>query len=177
MGLNDSFSTARGQILMMNPLPTIAQAFSLIKQEERQRQGSAILPSFLGTVKNEQPVGKSYVGHNQSDGTNSIGKKSSLKCNYCHKKGHLKESCFKLIGYPPKGRGRGKFNSGNTSIPGSRMFPHAMQVTAATVPTKDSSSSGSQSQLGQLQQQVFQMASYMSLMMNSVGPGVLQKGG
>ncbi|XP_074368235.1 uncharacterized protein LOC141708476 [Apium graveolens] len=35
MGLNDSYSTARGQILMMSPLPTISQAFSLIKQDEK----------------------------------------------------------------------------------------------------------------------------------------------
>ena len=28
MGLNDSFAAARGQILMMNPLPTISQAYA-----------------------------------------------------------------------------------------------------------------------------------------------------
>lgn len=35
MGLNESFSVARGQIFMMNPLPSLAQAFSLVKQEVR----------------------------------------------------------------------------------------------------------------------------------------------
>lgn len=39
MGLHDSFATARGQILMMNPLPSVTSAFSLIKQDEKQRQG------------------------------------------------------------------------------------------------------------------------------------------
>lgn len=48
MGLNDSFSSAKGQILMMNELPTIAQAFSLIKQEERQRQATLVLLDIKG---------------------------------------------------------------------------------------------------------------------------------
>lgn len=39
MGLDDSYSNARGQILMMSPLPHVAQAFALIRQDERQRQG------------------------------------------------------------------------------------------------------------------------------------------
>ncbi|XP_075074566.1 uncharacterized protein LOC142162148 [Nicotiana tabacum] len=28
------------------------------------------------------------------------GKKPFMRCDYCHKNGHLKENCFKLIGYP-----------------------------------------------------------------------------
>uniref|UniRef100_A0A2N9IX21 Reverse transcriptase Ty1/copia-type domain-containing protein n=1 Tax=Fagus sylvatica TaxID=28930 RepID=A0A2N9IX21_FAGSY len=37
MGLNDSFANVRAQILMMEPLPAINKAFSLVVQEERQR--------------------------------------------------------------------------------------------------------------------------------------------
>ncbi|GAV65656.1 UBN2_3 domain-containing protein, partial [Cephalotus follicularis] len=37
MGLNDSYGDIRSQILMMNPLPTIGQAYSLISQEESHR--------------------------------------------------------------------------------------------------------------------------------------------
>ncbi|KAL5832564.1 hypothetical protein ACOSQ3_016238 [Xanthoceras sorbifolium] len=37
MGLNDSYSTVRGQILLMNPLPSIRQAYSSVSQEEKQR--------------------------------------------------------------------------------------------------------------------------------------------
>lgn len=32
MGLHDSFATARGQILMMDPLPTVTHAYSLIRE-------------------------------------------------------------------------------------------------------------------------------------------------
>ncbi|XP_074378062.1 uncharacterized protein LOC141719584 [Apium graveolens] len=38
MGLHSSFTTARGQLLMMQPWPSVNQAFMLIKQEEKQRQ-------------------------------------------------------------------------------------------------------------------------------------------
>lgn len=97
MGLNDSFSTARGQILMMNPLPSIAQAFSLIKQEEKQRQGNTVPNSFLAAAKHGMQTSNTKYLSNDAAGT----KKSQLKCTYCQKEGHLKENCFKLVGYAP----------------------------------------------------------------------------
>lgn len=36
MGLHESFTNARGQILMMSPLPSVGQAYGMIKQEEKQ---------------------------------------------------------------------------------------------------------------------------------------------
>jgi hypothetical protein len=36
MGLNDSYSAIRGQILLMNRLPSVRQAYSSISQEEKQ---------------------------------------------------------------------------------------------------------------------------------------------
>ncbi|XP_019261003.1 PREDICTED: uncharacterized protein LOC109238956 [Nicotiana attenuata] len=35
MGLNEVYTVARGSILMMNPLPSLAQAFSLLVQDEK----------------------------------------------------------------------------------------------------------------------------------------------
>ncbi|KAI9170367.1 hypothetical protein LWI28_026902 [Acer negundo] len=37
MGLNDSYSGIRGQILLMNHLPSVRQAYSSVSQEEKQR--------------------------------------------------------------------------------------------------------------------------------------------
>ena len=37
MGLNETYSAIRGQILLMNPLPSIRLAYSSISQEEKQR--------------------------------------------------------------------------------------------------------------------------------------------
>ncbi|KAL6327740.1 hypothetical protein AAG906_024710 [Vitis piasezkii] len=37
MGLNESYASTRGQILMLDPLPPMAKVFNLVVQEERQR--------------------------------------------------------------------------------------------------------------------------------------------
>ncbi|XP_061358133.1 uncharacterized protein LOC133302376 [Gastrolobium bilobum] len=47
MGLNDSFAQIRGQILLNVPLPPINKVFSLVVQEERQRQ---ITPHAFSTA-------------------------------------------------------------------------------------------------------------------------------
>jgi hypothetical protein len=44
MGLNEFFSHIKGQILLMDPLPSINKVFSLVVQEERQRQ------IFIGSI-------------------------------------------------------------------------------------------------------------------------------
>ena len=38
MGLNDTYSAIRGQILLMQPLPTVGKTHSLILQEEKQNE-------------------------------------------------------------------------------------------------------------------------------------------
>ncbi|XP_019227701.1 PREDICTED: uncharacterized protein LOC109208987 [Nicotiana attenuata] len=38
IGLNEVYTIVRGSILMMNPLPTLAQDFSLLIQDEKQRE-------------------------------------------------------------------------------------------------------------------------------------------
>lgn len=38
MGLNSEYNTIRGNILMMKPLPSINQAYSLLMQDEKQRE-------------------------------------------------------------------------------------------------------------------------------------------
>ena len=37
MGLNESFSQIRGQLLLLDPIPSIHKVFYFISQEERQR--------------------------------------------------------------------------------------------------------------------------------------------
>lgn len=45
MGLNESYSQTRGQILLMDPLPPLAKVFSLVVQEECQRAINHSFPS------------------------------------------------------------------------------------------------------------------------------------
>ncbi|GMJ09012.1 hypothetical protein HRI_004570400 [Hibiscus trionum] len=93
MGLNDSFSHAGGQILLMDHLPSITRVFSLITQEESQR-----------TIRLSNPVTEARfavkVNHN--------ARKGSPRCSYCSLIGHTKDKCFKLHGYPPSYNNRNK---------------------------------------------------------------------
>ena len=38
MGLNETYTTVRGQILLMNPIPSLGKVFSLLIQDEKQRK-------------------------------------------------------------------------------------------------------------------------------------------
>nr|XP_009772676.1 PREDICTED: uncharacterized protein LOC104223020 [Nicotiana sylvestris] len=70
MGLNEIYNVVRGSILTMNSLPSIAQAFSLLIQEERQRE-----------IK---PTGHLNFGHNQNPNTgqNSFSQNTRQGSNY-----------------------------------------------------------------------------------------------
>ena len=52
MGLNDSFSQVRGQILLLDPLPAINKVFSLIFEKERQRKIGSQSIAFTNTNAN-----------------------------------------------------------------------------------------------------------------------------
>ncbi|XP_055824434.1 uncharacterized protein LOC129892954 [Solanum dulcamara] len=64
MGLNDVYTQARGNILMMNPLPGIDVAYSLLLQDENQREVYAntnVTPdsgSFMAVGQTNQPNNK-----------------------------------------------------------------------------------------------------------------------
>ncbi|XP_068644988.1 uncharacterized protein [Aristolochia californica] len=107
MGLNDSFSHIRGQILLNEPLPSINKGYSLIIQEERQREiGSVMLPAIplAATI-----VVVKLVHQNKSNTRRPI-------CSHCSIPGHTLEKCFKLHGYPPGYRSKSRSsNSSNSS--------------------------------------------------------------
>lgn len=43
MGLNENYTIVRGNILMMKPLPSVKEAYSLLIQEEKQREVCAAM--------------------------------------------------------------------------------------------------------------------------------------
>ncbi|KAL5560669.1 hypothetical protein UlMin_036880 [Ulmus minor] len=91
MGLNESFSQIRAQILMIEPLPSINKIFSLVIQEERQRSLNSC--SVL-------PLSATY-GVNSSNYNVSKGRREKPVCTYCGYYGHTVDKCYKKHGYPP----------------------------------------------------------------------------
>lgn len=81
MGLHDSFITARGKILMMTPLPSVTQAYSLIKQDEKQRQGynhnnANLVALGVSTQPYKKKFGTKITSHDDGGATE--------ECSYCH---------------------------------------------------------------------------------------------
>ncbi|KAF8387792.1 hypothetical protein HHK36_026447 [Tetracentron sinense] len=124
MGLNDTYSAIRGQILLMDPLPSLNKTYSLVLQEERQREitmstnnvdASALLANAASTggKRRERPT-----------------------CENCGWVGHTKAKCYKLHGYPPghrlhkTGRPTSKQNSSNDDF--SRVPPIESVVPSFT---------------------------------------------
>ncbi|KAL6348342.1 hypothetical protein AAG906_005643 [Vitis piasezkii] len=62
MGLNESYKAVRSNILMMSPLPNVRQAYSLIVQEEMQRQDRCRLKNGsnnkTGQFRGQRPFGR-----------------------------------------------------------------------------------------------------------------------
>lgn len=114
MKLGDQFTTARGNILMLNPLPTLSHAYKLLVQEERHKELSALSQSsndaialaadrrrFPDQTNSYRPFSQhnSYnTGPNKMAG---IKRASMYFCDHCKIPGHSTERCFKLHGYPP----------------------------------------------------------------------------
>ncbi|KAH0650551.1 hypothetical protein KY284_030463 [Solanum tuberosum] len=67
---------------MMNPLPSMDQAFALLVQEEKQRE---FKPNNFQNF--------------QTNYTNS-GTKTRLLCDYYKRLGHIKDKCYNIDGYP-----------------------------------------------------------------------------
>lgn len=83
IGLNDSYTSTRGSILMRTPLPSIIQVYRILLQEESLREIHSRLSGFH---QSKRPVFDT--------------KKSTLTCTYCKKTGHTVDKCYKLIGFP-----------------------------------------------------------------------------
>ncbi|KAK4478963.1 hypothetical protein RD792_014470 [Penstemon davidsonii] len=109
MGLNEVYASARGQILLMDPLPTVNKTYSLILQDEKQREKSdrdvQLAEASAFVVKNNprKPEGtfKPKNQHLKCETCGKIGHTSEtcrahLKCDYCGWQGHTVDVCRKL---------------------------------------------------------------------------------
>ncbi|KAL8128075.1 hypothetical protein AgCh_014866 [Apium graveolens] len=100
MGLNDVYTNIRGQLLMMNPIPSLSSVLSLVQEEERQHnyvhlaQPTIEYATLLNTndYKKKDQFKKPGFKHN------------NLECTYCHGKNHTRECCYHLIGFPQKSK-------------------------------------------------------------------------
>ncbi|XP_022030483.1 uncharacterized protein LOC110931392 [Helianthus annuus] len=88
MGLNssyDNYDNVRANILMMQPLPSINKAYSLLVQDENQKEIHPVSQAF--------PDVSSMNVQTRSDSKKPV-------CSHCKKPGHSVNKCYRLIGFP-----------------------------------------------------------------------------
>ncbi|XP_057953856.1 uncharacterized protein LOC131148133 [Malania oleifera] len=105
MGLNDSYSNLIGQMLLIEPFPSLSKVCSLVIQEEKRRN---IGHGITGYNIEANADAAMFVNHNKGQFQHFNGgkgggysKKERPICTYCGLIGHIADKCYKLHGYPP----------------------------------------------------------------------------
>lgn len=143
MGLNESYSQARNQIMMISPTPSVNRAYAMVVDQESQRtlvnltQAVHISDSSDGTTS--ALFCNSKVS-NQGINGSSKGKKPQVVCEVCGFKGHTRETCYRIVGYPPnrKGKKKGVISQYNTGhVDNSRSYVNHVDVFTRRTRTSD----------------------------------------
>ena len=106
-GLNSEFNLRSQLIQATADWPTLDQAISSILEEETRlanqittSQTNVDSRAALSSVKQIQSPGTSR--NEQANATRfDYTRKPKMVCDHCKKPGHLKKSCFDIVGYPP----------------------------------------------------------------------------
>ncbi|KAG8655435.1 hypothetical protein MANES_04G047309v8 [Manihot esculenta] len=123
MGLSDAYGTVRDQILGMDPLPSVNKAYSMVLKFESQKD-------ILGNINgNTEPLALMNRTYKQYQGKQRGPGQKRGHCSYCDMDGHVREGCFKLIGYPEWFKTKIK-NNGQPSK-ANRTIGHERKVVAA----------------------------------------------
>ncbi|CAM8925259.1 unnamed protein product [Rhodiola kirilowii] len=112
MGLDDCYSSVRSNVFAMSEVPKMVTVYGLVLTEEstrKQNKDRQIESSALFTQNNQftnQSGGSQFGQGRGRDGGRGISGRGRgrLFCTHCQVPGHVKETCYKLIGYPQNNR-------------------------------------------------------------------------
>ncbi|XP_019248396.1 PREDICTED: uncharacterized protein LOC109227652 [Nicotiana attenuata] len=114
MGLNDSCAQARSQILMRSLVPTINQAYAMTVSDEGQKSIAATT-GILGANPAVMTGNFDAVMYSRTTGNQRFKKNYNILCEFCKLKGHSKENCYKIVGYPPDYRPKKRGGTGSNA--------------------------------------------------------------
>lgn len=112
MGLNGSFAQVKGQILLMDPIPPINKVFSLVSQEEHQRNIGAISNATIGADSMAFYARSDIKKVNNGQLHNKLQRKERPMRTHSGYSGHSVDKCYKLHCYPPGYKTKQKPTSG-----------------------------------------------------------------
>ncbi|KAK4389889.1 Retrovirus-related Pol polyprotein from transposon RE2 [Sesamum angolense] len=96
MGLSEEFDNVRQQILVMEPMPSINKAYSMVASVEKQRMVHLVSSEnvALHTRGEEKREFKGIARKKPFEA------RRNQYCDHCERTGHTRETCFKLHGTP-----------------------------------------------------------------------------
>jgi len=115
-GLNDDYKMIRGNILLMEPLPSMKQAYHLVLEEERKiklhsllhfnSQSAGLLSNASFVMRGNMLSSGRQKFWNQPGNNRNRPKENQRDwryyfCDHCEMSGHTISKCYKLHGYPP----------------------------------------------------------------------------
>jgi len=111
MGLYDSYTPIRSQILAMDYLPLVTKVYSILYQEEKQH---LLYISSIPTESVIMATPRLIVHHSDNKGRGC----GCPKCDHCDRDGHWKSNCYKMHGYP---KNKPQYREASNGHPGSSM--------------------------------------------------------
>ncbi|KAL0299191.1 UNVERIFIED_CONTAM: Retrovirus-related Pol polyprotein from transposon RE1 [Sesamum radiatum] len=100
MGLSETFDHLRDQLLVMDPVPTVNKAYSMVLRVEKQREVHMDGADAIDNVAMQVRGGGRREFVPRSVQRKILTDKRSQYCNHCDRSGHTRETCFKLHGTP-----------------------------------------------------------------------------
>uniref|UniRef100_A0A2C9VYL5 Uncharacterized protein n=1 Tax=Manihot esculenta TaxID=3983 RepID=A0A2C9VYL5_MANES len=103
MGLNEGYEHVKDQILLMDPFSNVNKAYSMALRVEKQREIQNVMVESSETTAVMLAKSQNFKRDNGTSNLKFGFKKKDFKkeerfCTY-YSTGHVRESCFKLVGY------------------------------------------------------------------------------
>ncbi|CAL1377063.1 unnamed protein product [Linum trigynum] len=101
MGLVDAFANVKTHILSMKLTPPLVEAYMLVATEEQHKQITASRRPQVDAAAFQDTHDHLAMELNRRDEkVLSLSERKEIpRCSHCQKKGHTRESCYKLIGW------------------------------------------------------------------------------
>ncbi|KAK4392659.1 hypothetical protein Sango_2043700 [Sesamum angolense] len=101
-GLHESFDHVRNQILLMEPLPSVNKAYSMVQRVEKQREVHSEVTNSIQNVAMQARENRRNTNFAPrfTQRKKIQAEKQNMFREECGKTGHLKSTCFEIHGFP-----------------------------------------------------------------------------
>ncbi|KAL0366871.1 UNVERIFIED_CONTAM: hypothetical protein Sradi_3577200 [Sesamum radiatum] len=101
MGLGEMFDHVRHQLLVMDPIPSVNRAYSMVQSVERQKEVHMEIAENCEHAAMQVRTGnRKDVGFKGDQKRRGFIDKRQQYCEHCAKSGHTKDTSFKIHGTP-----------------------------------------------------------------------------